>query len=401
MKRILFFTLTYHPFIGGAEVAVKEVTDRISEEEYHFDMITLRLKSELPKFERFGHIDIFRIGFTKREATVSDAKQFPLSLNKYIYPFWAAFYAAILHRRKPYDAVMSTMTSYASFGALFFKLLFPGIPYIVRSDDGDPFEYYEGKTKLLGPMFAWLFSKADAAVATARHLANHVIRLGFRGEVAIVPNGVNAKHFSQQYTEAEIKEVQEKLGKKEGDVFMITTSRLVKKNAVDDVIKAMKFLPEHVYFLVYGIGPDEEMLIALAKSEGVEKRVRFMGQLSHADMPKYLKACDIFIRPSLSEGFGISFIEAMVAEIPVIATQAGGIADYLFDSELNRDQMPTGYVVATRDPEGIARQVKRCLEDSALRVSVIKNAKTLAIERYDWDRIAKQMKEGVFDKLLK
>jgi glycosyltransferase involved in cell wall biosynthesis len=216
-----------------------------------------------------------------------------------------------------------------------------------------------------------------------------------------VPNGVNAKHFSQQYTEAEIKEVQEKLGKKEGDVFMITTSRLVKKNAVDDVIKAMKFLPEHVYFLVYGIGPDEEMLKALAKSEGVEKRVRFMGQLSHADMPKYLKACDIFIRPSLSEGFGISFIEAMVAEIPVIATQAGGIADYLFDSELNRDQMPTGYVVATRDPEGIARQVKRCLEDSALRVSVIKNAKTLAIERYDWDRIAKQMKEGVFDKLLK
>jgi threonyl-tRNA synthetase len=61
-KRILFFSLTYHPFIGGAEVAIKEVTDRISDVDYHFDMITLRLNSDLPKFERFGNVDIFRIG---------------------------------------------------------------------------------------------------------------------------------------------------------------------------------------------------------------------------------------------------------------------------------------------------------------------------------------------------
>jgi glycosyltransferase involved in cell wall biosynthesis len=400
MKRVLLFTLTYHPFIGGAEVAVKEVTDRISEEEYHFDMITLRLRSELPKFERFGHIDMFRVGFTKRGATVSDAKNFPLSLNKYIYPAWAFLYAVVLHRRKPYDAVMSTMTSYASFSALFFKLCFPGIPYIVRSDDGDPFEHYERKTRLLGPLFTWLFSKADGAVAAATHLARQIKRLGFKGEVVVVPNGVNAKHFSQEYTFAEIKDVQDSLGKKEGDVFLITTSRLVKKNATDDVIKAMKLLPENIYFLVYGLGPDEAMLRALAKSEGVEKRVRFMGQLSHADMPKYLKACDIFIRPSLSEGFGISFVEAMVAEIPVIATQAGGIADYLYDSELNRDKMPTGYVVDMKDPEGIARQVKHCLEDTALRAKIISNAKTLAMERYDWNRIAKQMKEEVFDTVI-
>ena len=64
-QRILF-SLTYHPFVGGAEVAIKEVTDRISPKEYSFDMITLRFDKDLPKFERFGNIDIFRVGMVKR-----------------------------------------------------------------------------------------------------------------------------------------------------------------------------------------------------------------------------------------------------------------------------------------------------------------------------------------------
>ncbi|OYV26988.1 MAG: hypothetical protein B7W98_02765, partial [Parcubacteria group bacterium 20-58-5] len=128
MKRILFFSLTYHPFIGGAEVAIKETTDRISPEAYAFDMMTLRFDSTLPKFERVGNIDVFRIGFTKKGANISDFKKFPLVLNKYLYPFWALAAAVVLHRRKRYDAVCSVMTSYSSFAALFFKYVFSGVP---------------------------------------------------------------------------------------------------------------------------------------------------------------------------------------------------------------------------------------------------------------------------------
>ena len=98
----------------------------------------------------------------------------------------------------------------------------------------------------------------------------------------------------------------------------------------------MKLLPKSVSFLVFGLGPDKEILEQLSKSEGVTDRVRFLGQINHSEMPKYLKVSDIFIRPSLSEGFGISFIEAMAAGIPVIATQEGGIADFL----LTRSEIP-------------------------------------------------------------
>src|SRR3989344_400085 len=167
MKRILFFSLTYHPFIGGAEVAIKEVTDRISPTDYSFDMITLRFDSALPKFERVGNIDIFRIGFTRPGATMTDMKKFPLALNKYLYPFWALAVAVVLHRRKKYDAISTVMTGYASFAALFFKFLFPKILYILRADDGDPIEYLKKRVGILSPLFTRVFTKADFAIATS------------------------------------------------------------------------------------------------------------------------------------------------------------------------------------------------------------------------------------------
>ena len=52
---------SFFPFVGGAEVAVKEITDRISDIE--FDMITARMDRKLPKFERVGNVNVYRMGF--------------------------------------------------------------------------------------------------------------------------------------------------------------------------------------------------------------------------------------------------------------------------------------------------------------------------------------------------
>jgi glycosyltransferase involved in cell wall biosynthesis len=400
MKRILFFSLTYHPFIGGAEVAIKETTDRISREEYTFDMITLRFDSALPKFERVGNIDIFRIGFTRRSATMSDLKKFPLVLNKYLYPFWALAAAWVLHRRKRYDAVCSVMTSYSSFAALFFKIVHPRVPYIVRSDDGDPIDYLKKRVGVFSPLFTRVFTKADFAITSSTYLERFVRSMGYKGPLAIVPNGVDAAHFSQTYAPAELDALKQKLGKREGDVYLITTSRLVKKNAVDDVIRALPLLPDQVSFLIFGAGPDEGKLRVLAEELGVASRARFMGQIGHAEMPKYLKVSDIYIRPSLSEGFGIVFIEAMAAELPVIATQEGGIADFLFDAKRNPDKETTGWAVDKDSPEQITEAVEDIIAHPEQVARVKATAKKMAIEKYDWDLIARKM-QAAFDSACK
>ena len=223
--------------------------------------------------------------------------------------------------------------------------------------------------------------------------------MGFVGDSVVIPNAVNTQHFMQSYSDEEITQTQKELGKKEGDIFLITTSRLVYKNAVDDVVRAIAQLPSHVHFVVYGTGPDAVMLRGLCKKLNVEDRVHMLGHIEHKDMPRYLKACDIFIRPSRSEGMGNSFVEAMAAGIPVIATQEGGIADFLFDEKQNPDKQTTGWAVAANTPSDIVDAVQDIISRPEKVREVTAYAKTMVVEKFNWDIVARQM-QALFSKLL-
>jgi glycosyltransferase involved in cell wall biosynthesis len=220
--------------------------------------------------------------------------------------------------------------------------------------------------------------------------------MGFTKEAKVIPNAVDTARFAQTFSPDDIAGMKEKLGKKDGDVFLVTTSRLVHKNAVDDVLRALPLLSENVSFLIYGIGPDDAKLRALAKELGVEERARFMGQIGHAEMPLMLAACDIFIRPSRSEGMGNSFIEAMAAGLPVIATQEGGIADFLFDATRNPEKPATGWAVDADAPEQIAEAVKDILAHPDKVAETTATARQVALQKYDWNLIADDMKALFF-----
>ena len=293
------------------------------------------------------------------------------------------------------------MAHSAGVPAALFKMWNPQVPYLLTLQEGDPIDHIKRTMRFVYPIFARAFTRADIVQVISTFLGRWARDMGFVGPLEVVPNAVDTKHFSDEYTVEQLFALKQKLGKSSDDIFLITTSRLVAKNAVDDIIRALKLLPKEIKFLVLGIGPDETMLRSLARDSGVEDRVKFLGQISHNEMPVYLKVSDIFIRPSLSEGMGNSFIEAMAAGVPIIATQEGGISDFLFDPEKNPECEPTGLAVPVRDPEAIARQVKRLVEDQALRAYIVANAQKLAREKYDWNIISRDMKERVFSKLFK
>ena len=125
-----------------------------------------------------------------------------------------------------------------------------------------------------------------------------------------------------------------------------------------------------------------------------------VGTISHKELPKYLAAADIFIRPSLSEGMGNSFIEAMAASLPVIATQEGGISDFLFDEKRNPDKPITGWAVDKDSPDGIVAAVKAIMGNPEKVRAVTATAKQMVIEKYDWAVVAKDMREKVFERAL-
>jgi glycosyltransferase involved in cell wall biosynthesis len=96
---------------------------------------------------------------------------------------------------------------------------------------------------------------------------------------------------------------------------------------------------------------------------------------------------------------GNSFIEAMAAGLPVIATQEGGIADFLFDTKRNPEHAPTGWAVDVDAPDQIAQAVERILSDSDTTKAAVATAQTMVFEKYDWNTIASAMK-ALFKDLL-
>jgi len=390
MKRVLIFSLVYYPrFIGGAEVAIKEITDRLPENNFEFHMVTLRLDKTLPKEEKIGNVLIHRVGFTGECKDSADSLRFPLFINKYFLTILGFFKARTLHRQYKFDAIWSMMASYNGFAAMFFKYNFPKVPYILSLQEGDPIDYIKGRVGILYFLYKRIFTKADVIQTISNYLADFARSMGYKGGIEVIPNGVDTKHFEQNYLENELLDLKNKLNKKDGDIFIITTSRLVVKNAVGDIIKALSELPENIKFIILGQGYEENSLKKLVKEIRVEERVQFLGYVSHEEMPKYLKVSDVFIRPSISEGFGNSFIEAMAAGLPVVATPVGGIVDFLKDGE-------TGLFCKVQNPESIAEQVKKLIDNPELKNKLVENASRMVKDKYEWDLVAKDMKERVF-----
>ena len=94
---------------------------------------------------------------------------------------------------------------------------------------------------------------------------------------------------------------------------------------------------------------------------------------------------------------GISFIEAMAADLPVIATQEGGIADFLFDAKQNPDKATTGWAVDTDSPAQIVEAVKDIIAHPDQVQKVTEVAANMVREKYDWDTIAAAMKQLLDD----
>ncbi len=400
-KRVLIFSLAYYPHhIGGAEVAIKEITDRIAPEDIQFHMVTLRFDRSLPKVEQVGNVLVHRIGFTKNHPSMADLGKLPLYLNKILFQFLAAYKAHRLHKKYQYDAVWAMMAHGTGVPAGLFKTWNPKVPYLLTLQEGDPILHIKKKMLPLWPLFVRGFTQANLIQPISTFLANWARDMGYKGPVSVVPNAVDTAHFSKKYSAGVLNEIKDKLRKKMGDVFVITTSRLVHKNAVDDVIRALPHLPENVSFIVLGVGPDEEKLRKLAADLHVAGRVQFLGQVDHADLPKYLKVSDIFIRPSRSEGMGNSFVEAMAAGLPVIATQEGGIADFLFDEKRNPDQPITGWAVDKNSPEQIVGAIQDIMARPEKVRAVVTVAKEMVMEKYDWDIIARDMRQKVFGALF-
>jgi len=380
-RRILIFSLSYFPrFVGGAEVAVKEITDRIPASEASFDMITLGDRSS-PKDEMLGNVRVHR---------VLRGNGWP---QKLAFPFIAYLKALKLQREEAFDSIWSIMASYGGFAAFLLKRRYPRLPNVLTIQEGDNFARRNG---IFHTPYTWIFKSADRVQAISKYLADWSRGMGAICPIEVVPNAVDLGIFSRAVDSDEKEQLEEKLCRKEGDIFLITTSRLVAKNAVDDIISALQYLPKNVKLLILGMGPLETELKCQCLRLGMNytdeppvnpgNRVHFLGYIPHKDMPPYLAISSVFVRPAISEGLGNSFLEAMAAGVPVVGTPVGGIPDFLIDCE-------TGLFCEAKNPRSIAQKAEKYLKDAESHDYIVKKARAMVKDKYQWDKITRAMEK--------
>jgi glycosyltransferase involved in cell wall biosynthesis len=365
MRKILIFSLAYYPHVGGAEVAIKEITDRLPDIEFH--MITMRWSAAEKKEERIGNVHVYRVGKSGSY------------MSKILFVPRAAWRASKLGALS-FDG-MWAMMAYMTFPITLLRVFFGvRVPYILTLQEGDPFEHVFRRwyIRMFAPLLAAGFRRASSITAISHFLGSWVQSMGYHGAMHIIPNGVDLAHFSRPRMPHE-------------GTVLFTASRLVHKNAVDDIVRALVMLPDTVRLQIAGSGPEEAMLKRLTEQEGVASRVEFLGHIDHAQLPTLLQRADIFIRPSRSEGMGNAFIEAMAAGVPVIGTAVGGIPDFLKDGE-------TGYVVEVDSPQSIAHAVERAITNQTERELIAHNARELSAQ-YDWGIVAERMRREAFEPL--
>jgi glycosyltransferase involved in cell wall biosynthesis len=133
---------------------------------------------------------------------------------------------------------------------------------------------------------------------------------------------------------------------------VLTIARLHPQKGLDDLIRAAARVPDAL-FSIAGDGPERHALEECARRLRVADRVSFLG--FREDVADLLDACDVFVLPSLFEGFPLVLLEAMAREKPIIATAVPGIEEVLQDG--------AGITIPPRDPDALALAITALAAD--------------------------------------
>jgi len=371
--KILIFSLAYAPFIGGAEIAVQEITKRLAGD-FEFEMITCNLDGKQKNEEQIDGVKIYRVG-----------KGW---IGKHLFHLLAYKKAVELYQKNNYSTIWSIMANRAGFAALKFKEKFPKVKYLLTLQEGDPISHIYRRTWFWFWRYKKIYQKADRVQVISRWLEKRARIFGYKGVVNLVSNGVVST------------EIKRKLRIPENEKIILTVSRLVEKNGIEDLIKAFKILINRekkfrYKLIIVGDGPLHKKLEKLSNKLGVSERILFIGKVPYEEVNDYYQMADIFIRPSLTEGFGNVFLEAMAYGVPVIATPVGGIVDFLVEEQ-------TGWRCQINNPHTIVEKIIHISDkkNEAEIQRVVGEAMRMVKEKYTWEKVAEQMKE-IFNELIK
>ena len=264
-------------------------------------------------------------------------------------------------------------TSYGLIGAL------SGFhPYVISAWGTDVMKFPQ-QNFINKAILKYNLQKADAICATSTTIQNYLLPVTSK-KVNVIPFGVNIIEFCK-------KEVTNLFDK---NTFVIGSIKpLEELYNIDVLIQSfsiikLKYPTKNIKLLIIGEGLQEINLKKLVASLQLTNDVVFTGRVAFNQIPMYFNMLDILANISDYESFGVSVIEAMACEKPVIATNTGGLKEIIENSTF-------GSLVEVGNIEQTANEIEKYLLDENLKQTVGKAAREKVIKKYNWEDNINQM----------
>ena len=386
--RICLVNALFHPFSGGVEKHMYELSRELVRQGVDVTVVTARIRGT-PAYEEIDGVRVHRIpcleirapglyppplivapGFVRHLKKLDDQYHFDIiHLQNRFFP---DFDTAALYCRWKKKPFMMTIHNARPVGI--------ALPVTVG---GLAYDWLIGR---------WPFALADRIIAVSEWVRGDIAKYRIDpGKIVPVHNGIDVREFRP----SEARELRAKYGIGD-DPMLLFVGRMITQKGLPYLIDAMPLvLKEHPRTKLFLVGRGNALkgLKSKVAAMGLEKSVIFSGYLSEEQLKEAYGTCDLFVLPSVWEVLPIAVLEAMSAAKPVVCTDAGG------DREMVRDGV-NGYVVPMRDSRALAEKVNLVLSDADMRGRMGAASRRIAEEEFDWKLIAAQTKL-VYEELLK
>jgi len=227
----------------------------------------------------------------------------------------------------------------------------------------------------------WItYDQADIVFCYTPAERSELRRIGVQSDVEVVSNGIDVAQFSP--SGEEYGRIAEASGPSILYVGRLTPGKSP-KDALD-VLDRLRLSCPDVTLFICGDGPLRDDLEANVEQRDLQKNVEFLGRLSYDVMPSVYRAADVFLLPSLAEGFPRTILEALACKIPVVATSLDQT-----ESLLER----TGYAVPHGNVEAFSSALEVLLTDPARRRKLGRRGREIVEEEYSWRTTVKKTTE--------
>ena len=364
---VCMLTPSFLPVVGGAEILVHELGRRLVDRGHQVSLVTPKFLNANPGEELEG-VKIYR---------VDRIPKFPLYEQ-----LLESLKISQINKRDEID-VLHNFFVFASGGAAYLSKKTLKKPLVITLTGWDIYDPVKPVNRIFHPYMRFIMNHADAITAISNDQKYHARQMGAKKNIEVIPVGIDIKRFN-----ADIKSnTKKKLGITGSMIF--TVKRLVPRAGLEYLLHAVpELIKKHpdTKFVVGGTGILVEHLEKKVIDLGIQENVVLSGFISSEELPEYYSACDLFVLPSLYEGFGIVYLEAMSSGKPVVATDSGATREVVIDGK-------TGILVPPRDSKKLGDAISHLLDNPRLMRDMGGNGRKRVEEEYLWDDIVDKYEE--------